>query len=157
MKKIILSLVTLMLFSQASFAAHPQGLKELIDNYQYSIEVEWDQKDPAFLEQQNQMLTEGIKSLVAQGQNPRELLEEVLADIPNEQFKADVRAGLAVAAREQLAPEQLNEMILMAAANTHAQGAAWSVWAKIGVGVVATIVVARIALEIYFYEWGKRL
>lgn len=60
MKLILLSLV---LVSQFSFAQEKMTLKNAIDEYNYALTIEWDQKDLTFLELQNQLLENRILEL----------------------------------------------------------------------------------------------
>lgn len=50
MKTFILLLVPLLMFQSMAFADTATGLKALIDDYRYSLTVEWDQKDEAALQ-----------------------------------------------------------------------------------------------------------
>lgn len=149
--------MTFLLFIQSSLASQPSGIKELVNNYQYALEVEWDQKDEAFLAQQEQLLNDGLFDLMEKGQSPQYLLEEVLKDIPDKQFKNDVTQALLMSAQQELSAQELQEMILASAFKNQKQGTSWSplVIGLVGVGVA--LIVARLAVEIYFHEWGKRL
>ncbi len=148
-RKIILGLVCLV-FSIQAFAGTGSGIAELIKAYQFSVLVEWDQKDPQFLEMKQAEFSRGIESLIAEGHQPRDLLAESLQLIPNQAVRrqlseASQLSGNAMSAEEltQYFEQQLGSMTV--------QGSSWSPVTKILLGVAITYVVLKVLMITLMY------
>lgn len=59
---------------QIVFAANPESLKNLIEDYTYSMTVEWDQQDMAFANQKRADFVHGLSSLVDSGLTKEEIM-----------------------------------------------------------------------------------
>ena len=156
MKKFLTGLVLIFSLSQNTFAQGITPVRELLDNYTYAMEVEWDQKDEVFKKQQEEIIIQGIQNLLNQGISSQKLLEEVLKTVPDNKFKTDVLNNLSIANQKNMHPEELQSLLMQSAAAARMEGAQWSPVVKVVIGVAVTLLVARIALEIYFHEWEKR-
>jgi hypothetical protein len=124
---------------QLSFAKD-QTLKALIDDYTYSLSVEWDQKDQAFAESQNEKFRLEMRSLIEAGLSKKEILEAFKSVDPqrleSELMLVDLSNPVAVA-----------NFISMKKASAYSSGASWS--GKIPTAVyVASIMAAVITLAI---------
>jgi hypothetical protein len=72
--KILFLFFTAILVPQLAFASNVEALKLAIDEYNYAITVEWDQKDKAFLKIQDEILQKSISQLVESGLTKQDLL-----------------------------------------------------------------------------------
>jgi hypothetical protein len=59
----VLSFFMVLIFSTTSFASNPSDVKSIIDDLNYSLSVEWDQKDLAFYDDQLDLYTQKILAL----------------------------------------------------------------------------------------------
>jgi hypothetical protein len=64
----------MLMLPQILFAAHPESLKNLIEDYTYSMTVEWDQQDMAFANQKRADFVHGLSSLVEKGLTKEEII-----------------------------------------------------------------------------------
>ncbi len=139
-----------LVFSAQVFAGQGTGIAELIKSYQYSVLVEWDQQDPEFLKAKQDDFARGIETLIAEGHKPRELLQESLKLIPNEEVRrqlseASQLSGSSMTSEEltQYFEQQLNSMTV--------QGSSWSPVTKILLGVAITYVVLKVLMITLMY------
>ncbi|MFL5785256.1 MAG: hypothetical protein ACJ76H_11635 [Bacteriovoracaceae bacterium] len=63
MKRFILFLIPCLLLQSFAWAAPSQDLRQLIDEYRYSLTVEWNQKDEAALAAINSRFSDQLKAL----------------------------------------------------------------------------------------------
>jgi hypothetical protein len=131
MKKIILIVVALMLIPQLVFAQSAQNIKPVLDEYFYSMTVEWDQKDMAFAEEQKELLLNRV----------RELREEGLS---NEQFTAAIlekshidlnQLALEIKLRNIQTEAELNVFLMEKIETTYSKGANWA--GEVAIGALA--------------------
>lgn len=81
MRKLLLSFLLLLSLPQMIFASNPGTLKDLLDDYNYSMTVEWDQKDISFEKQKQKEFEEGINGLISAGLTKEEVLLATGIDI----------------------------------------------------------------------------
>ena len=67
-------LIMMLMLPQIVFAANPESLKNLIEDYTYSMTVEWDQQDMAFANQKRADFVHGLSSLVDSGLTKEEIM-----------------------------------------------------------------------------------
>jgi hypothetical protein len=67
MKRKLSFLLLLILVPQMLFASSSESLKNIMDDYNYSMTVEWDQRDMAFANQKRIEFVTQLNSLVASG------------------------------------------------------------------------------------------
>lgn len=86
MKKITSFLLGMILSSQFALATGADGLKQAIDEYHYSMTVEWDQVDQTFAQEQELKFHNTIEKLIENGLTVTQLK---MAFKENSQFDAD--------------------------------------------------------------------
>jgi hypothetical protein len=74
MKSKFAFLMLMLMLPQILFAAHPESLKNLIEDYTYSMTVEWDQSDMTFANQKRADFVHGLSTLVANGLTKEEII-----------------------------------------------------------------------------------
>jgi hypothetical protein len=65
--RIISLLLSLLLVPQFAFASHANELKEAVDEYFFSMTVEWDQKDLSFANEQQAIFSNKVNTLIKNG------------------------------------------------------------------------------------------
>jgi hypothetical protein len=65
--KYIGMILTFLLLPQLVFASNVEGLKALVDEYNYTMTVEWNQKDASFAHEQDEKLKSGLTQLLNSG------------------------------------------------------------------------------------------
>lgn len=137
LKKILMTLLTLVIFcQQTAFAG--SGLSEAIDELQYALTVEWDQKDQKFYEESIQKFQNKLTVLEAQGQDRTQMFEEVMSKIKNETLKKDMRLMSSLLVTKIMSEKEAVKFVQESMKKSYSQGASWSseVWLSIGVSVV---------------------
>ncbi|MBY0516787.1 MAG: hypothetical protein K2P81_07760 [Bacteriovoracaceae bacterium] len=151
MKKILYPFLAFICFTQYSMAAAP-GFKTLINNYQYAVNVEWDQRDVAFLKNEEAKLKQGIQVLIDQGMTSEELVQESLMMIPSQQLSVEIKESVELFKAGRLSNEELISVVTEHMDSMGQRGSSWSPVTNILVGVVATYVVLK-ALMLVIYYW----
>lgn len=143
--KILASVLSFIFLTGNSFAA--TGFKEIIQEYQYEVTVEWDQQDKEFLKNAEDKMISGVESLLASGASPEDLMNEALTLIPDEKLKEDLKITL-----KNYSKEQLISFLDQNADRMALQGSSWSTVGKILVGVVVTYAVLKLLMIIIIYS-----
>jgi uncharacterized protein YPO0396 len=154
MKKIISSVLLFsLLFSSQSFAA--TTLKEVLQNYTYSMEVEWDQVNLAQKEAINNEFQASLENLFEQ-QSPEALMKEALSSIQDPALKNEVQMKIDALKENRISPEEVTASLVQVYEKSQTQGANWSAIGTFAVGAVGVLAVAYLSLRIYMYFWGKK-
>ncbi len=72
--KTLMLILTLTLIPQLVFASNAEGLRAAIDEFQYAVTVEWDQKDPSFYQEQNEILLSKVSALIGSGLSKEDIV-----------------------------------------------------------------------------------
>lgn len=143
--KILASVLSFIFLTGNSFAA--TGFKELIQEYQYEVTVEWDQQDKEFIKNAEDKMISGVEALLKSGASPEDLMNEALTLIPDEKLKADLKVTL-----KNYSKDQLISFLDQNADRMALQGSSWSTVGKILVGVVVTYAVLKLLMIIIIYS-----
>lgn len=154
--KIICAVLGMLMFLNAGTVSASTGLKEILDNYQYSIEVEWDQQDQNQLNLIQHKFNSDIQNLLAESESPELIMENALLMVRNEKLRQEMAEVFATSMQNNLHPEDVQNHLLKIITEDRAQGASWSIITKIAIGGIVTLVVARVVIEVYFYFWKQK-
>ncbi|MBA2405895.1 MAG: hypothetical protein H0V66_14050 [Bdellovibrionales bacterium] len=124
-KRIITLVIALSIFSVSAMANTHDGLKAAFDEFNYSVTVEWDQKDPAFLEAKKLELTQTISALEAQGMTRLELITFVKSQIKDASIIKNLDAVLEAVSLNQMSAQDAQNIMIQAMENSPATGANW--------------------------------
>jgi len=119
MKRIISLFLALAFMPQLVLASSANGLKQAIDEYSYSMTVEWDQNDPAYSEAQSRLFAQRVKDLIKAGLSK----EEIAAALPGinlEQFNTEL---MLIDVKN---PEAVAGFMKKKMASAYSQGASWN-------------------------------
>lgn len=143
----ILSALIAFCFTMNVFAS-TGSLKELetaIDDFQYSMTVEWDQKDQAFKTQQIDGLTSKVDQLFKKGLAVEDLNLLVEKRFHNSKVAEAVKLKLALLGNK-VTPANVAQVLKDNSIELYQQGASWNgdthMFIAIGVAVVAIIAIA---------------
>lgn len=146
MKKILSAILAMCFtFTASASTGAIQGLEQALNDYQYTMTVEWDQKDEKFRNQATQALNEKVKSVLASQSISRDELLKLLSKkiVSKKQLEA-------LTVKMALLPKTLTEeqqiAALMSSVDTGAQGASWN--GNIVGPALAVIMVAAMLLVI---------
>jgi hypothetical protein len=154
MKIVSTSFLALLIFTQSLSAS--TDLKSITEQYQYSLEVEWDQQDQKVLETINSRLSHDIDKLVVAGVSHEALLNEALRSIPDSKLKNDLEAKIELLSNQKMSDEDFQELMLQSLDINQSRGASWNPAGKVIIGTAAVLAITYLALRVYMHEWGKR-
>ena len=80
MKRLIALILIIILCPQLALASQVENFRQLVDDYHYAATVEWDQKDAAFLVNENKKFHTVFSELRAQGLTNEEIQQVIPAD-----------------------------------------------------------------------------
>ncbi len=162
MKK-LLSIVLALTFTCNVFAASTatQELEKSLDNYQYAMQVEWDQKDQKFADAQTEkFLAEMGKLIKEKGLKQEEIMAIAEKKIANKQTVEAMKLKLALAGNVRNSAE-LAAVLKDVSKDMYSRGASWNGDVLLSAGLVV-LVVAVVGYAIWFsanhecVEWSER-
>ncbi len=148
--KILTTFLILCFLSSNSFAA--TGFKELFENYQYAVTVEWDQQDQVFLKNEENKFINGIDLLVQNGHSTEEIIIESLELIHDKNLRNEIEEALKLFGSKNISKNQLLTILDQNAVAMSQQGSSWSTIGKILVGAVVTYGVLKLLMIIIIYS-----
>lgn len=126
-------------------AATNNSLKTAFDELNYSLSVEWDQKDQSFYAAQMKKFTDKVSELQAQGMSNSELMEFATANIKDETLKTEVQNMMALVQINKLSAAEARKMMNDTFAKNYNRGASWSGDGVLYGALIVLILVAIIA------------
>ncbi len=131
------------LFSMSAMATTQDGLKTAFDEFNYSVTVEWDQKDPSFFEAKKLELSQAIASLEAEGMTREELITFTKSQIKDASVLKDLNTALEAVSQNTMTSAQAQEFMMKSIKAT--QGASWDgaviILTPIGVVILLLIII----------------
>jgi hypothetical protein len=143
MKRFFVLALTLVIFSIQAHAATGNGLKAVIDEFNYSLSVEWDQKDQSFLNAQSEKLTRELQRLQQSGISNQELMNQVLLEIKDQNLAREIQTTFSMVSLNAMSAKEAQEHIKTAVSKSYATGASWNGSAFVGV-VAALVLIAGV-------------
>lgn len=107
-------------------SAMAKALERTFDEMNYSLNVEWDQKDQQFFKTTVDGFEKEIQSLQTQGLTNKELVEFTLAKIKDKQLQNDVREIAKTINDESMSTDEARNFALEKLSGGYSQGASWS-------------------------------
>lgn len=124
--KIIAFLLACSIFSASAMPSTTQGLKAAFDEFNYSVTVEWDQKDPSFLEAKKLELMQTISGLEAEGMTRSELIAFAKSQLKDANLIKNLDSVLEAISLNKMTSEEANNFMIRSIENSQAQGANWN-------------------------------
>lgn len=127
MKRIISLILCLSIFSTSLMASPEEvrGIREAMREFNYALEVEWDQRDQNFYHAQVELFNERIEQLKLNNISKKEALTSILAEAKNGPFKNSVQELLKQIDIEKLPPQEVQNLFVELAQRERAKGANW--------------------------------
>ena len=147
MKYLLKILFVCIFTSQLAFAGQPINLKQVIDEFQYGLTVEWDQKDPLFVAQQEAILHEKLAAFVQSAANREEL--ELAFYEATKVHLTDVENELLI--KRIQSPSEIRDLLKLKIQQSYSKGASWNGDLAAGV-IVAAVILGAFLLGSRSYE-----
>lgn len=126
LKKLLTISVTFILLTSQVFATSSEGLKQAYDEMNYSLTVEWDQKDNSFYQAQIKKFNQKVKDLQSQGLTNSELLSFAQAQIKDSKVSATLDKVFLMINVNKMTPEVASKYIMDTMKETYLHGASWN-------------------------------
>jgi hypothetical protein len=146
MKKFMLLILTFLMVPQFAMANQTDGLKQALDEFYYSMTVEWDQKDPEILRAQEQLLAKRLITEIAAG-----LTKEELASLFSQTTNLDLNELMMEIQRLNLqSPDDIKALLINKMHARYFKGASWNGEAvgMVLVAALAAFIVIGLVYEI---------
>lgn len=157
MKVLALLLSLCMSLNLMAASGSAEALSQALDEYQYAITVEWDQKDQAVYQKETNAFFEKIGAAVAEGGlSKEEILSLAEKKMANKKSFEALKLKLALVG-DATSPKELSKVLQESSKDFYQSGASWN--GSIDWEVVGTIagIVALVAFVVWFnvnYECG---
>lgn len=127
-----------------------QQLESSLNDYQYSLSVEWDQKDQKFYDAKTQQFYASIEKLIKEdGLSKEQLLGFVELKVKNQDFVNALKLKMSLLSNGASA-EELSKMVAETSKEMYAKGASWN--GEIIMPVIAVLVIVAIVGYSYYWE-----
>jgi hypothetical protein len=123
--KFMTLILALSLFSVSAMANTNDGLKAAFEEFNYSINVEWDQKDASFLEAKKLELTQAINALEAEGMTRLELITFAKSQIKDAALAKSLDSLIEAVALNTMTAVQAQAIMTQALEKSQSAGANW--------------------------------
>lgn len=148
----LVSLLVALCFTMNVFAATNtiSALEQAMDEYQYALSVEWDQKDNSFQEAQTKIFFEKIATLIKEeGLTQAQVMTMIEGKIENKEALNALKLKASLLAKAQNT-EELIKMVRESSKDFYAQGASWNGGAMIVGYAIVAVILGVVAYSIYW-------
>ena len=152
--KIFTLMMVLSIFTTSAYANSNAGLKAAFDEMNYSLSVEWDQKDKAFYEAQSAKFKKTLESLKAQGLTNEEFLAFVKIEVKNEKIAKEIETAFNMISLTKMSPADAASYMSQTMKGSYSAGASWNGDASLLIGVGVLLVVLGLAAAAGGYAGG---
>lgn len=143
LKRIWILFLTLMTLTAQVSANSQSGLKTAFDELNYSLNVEWDQKDENFYNTQSEKFTKEIMKLQEAGLSNKELMDFAITQVKDKTLAHEIQTTFSLVSIDAMSSQEAQEHIKKAIAKSYGQGASWS-GAAVASGIVLVIVIIAV-------------
>ncbi len=150
----IISALLALCFTMNVFASSGSldALSSAMDEYQFAMTVEWDQKDQAFQAKQLEALSAKMGELFKQGLTVQDVNVLIDSRFKNSQVAQAAKAKLALLGNN-LTPANVLDILKDNSSDIYSNGASWNGNAQIFVW--GGVIVAIIAIAVAYSQWKK--
>ncbi|MBA2403484.1 MAG: hypothetical protein H0V66_01825 [Bdellovibrionales bacterium] len=149
LKKFSLMMLSFVLLTVQANAGTNNSLALAIEELNYSLTVEWDQKDQTYYNTKMKAFATTIADLQAKGLTNQQLVEHVVSTVKNESLAKDVQTTLNMIQINKMSPIEAQKAVKELMDQSYNHGASWS-----GGAAEAIVAVAFIAIVAYAIVWG---
>lgn len=147
----LLSWILILCFSAQAFAGTAQeDLTTALNDYEYNMVVEWDQKDVEKAEAFNQQFANTLEKLYERGLTQEELLAKIEARVHDKTKFSALKASALLAGERASDARTVADLLQSQLPNMGQRGASWN--GEVYFWTIAPLVIIA-ALIIYQYVW----
>ena len=145
-KKIMALMMVVSIFTVNAHAVSQNGLKAAFDELNYSLTVEWDQKDKDFYANQMKTFSGSLRDLQSKGLTNAQLVEFVKSEVKDAKVAKDLETAFNMIAINKMSSEEASKYMVETMKKSYSAGASWNGEVFIYLAVGLLIVAAAIAL-----------
>lgn len=145
-----ISIILLFCFVTNAFAATGtiRALEQQLDEYNYAMTVEWDQKDEAFAQKQNALFEKAISELYQQGLSNEEVMAVLETRMKNRKVLDALKLKASLMSKTA-GPAEMMEVLKDK--SLYGQGASWN--GDVTIWIVGGVIVGAIAILVAWSSW----
>lgn len=128
--------------------AQNASVENAINELNYTLSVEWDQKDPAVKKAAYEKFSAEIAQLQAQGVSNDEIYSTIKSKVLTAQAGKDVDAIIGLAKSGRISAQEAQKQLGQYLSKAEARGANWSSGATLGAVGITLVIVGLLALAI---------
>ena len=144
-KKFFVSFLAFAFVSVQANAVSNNSLKKAFDELNYSLSVEWDQKDRAFYDAQMSKFTGQVQELQAKGLTNAELMTFATANIKDAKLAKEVKNAMTLVQINKMSAKDARKLLLDTVGKNYSAGASWSNDGILYGALIVLLIVAVVA------------
>lgn len=141
-KKFLVSFVAFALLTVNVHASTKDGLKTAFDELNYSLTVEWDQKDKAFYAEHMKKFTTTLRELQANGLSNEELVAFVKSEVKNEKVAKDLETTFNLISINKMNSQDASKYMVESMKRSYSSGANYRGDVAVILGAVGILFIA---------------
>lgn len=153
-KKLITLMIAVAFTTTTAFANTNAGLKAAFDELNYSLTVEWNQKDKAFYDAQMNKFNASLKELQAKGLTNAEMLEFAKAEVKDAKVARDIQTAFTMIQIQKMSRSDAAEYMTQTMKKSYSVGASWNGEAFLYIGLGVLLVAVALAGAAGGYSGG---
>lgn len=145
-KKMISLSLLFSLFVSSAQANTLTGLKSAVDEFQYSLNVEWDQKDKSVYKKEADKFLAQIEILRAQGLTTQQFTQFMLSEVKDAKLAKELETALMMVEIQDLSSSEASNLVFQTVNQHYSKGSSWNGMASVTKGV---LIAGLVGLAIY--------
>lgn len=143
-KKFITLMMVIAIFTVQAHASTQNGLKAAFDEMNYSLTVEWNQKDQSFYEAQLKKFTATVRDLQKQGLTNQQMIDFAKSEVKDAKVAKDLETAFSMITINKMSSEEASRYMMDSMKRAYSNGASWNgevfVYLAVGLLIVALAV-----------------
>lgn len=143
-KKFITLMMVVAIFTVSAHANTQNGLKLAFDEMNYSLTVEWDQKDQSFYQAQLKKFTAQVRELQKQGLTNQQMIDFAKTQVKDAKVAKDLETAFSMITINKMSSEEASKYMMDSMKRSYSNGASWNgdvlVYLAVGLLIVALAV-----------------
>ena len=136
-------------FNVLAASGSVQELEKAVDDYQYSLTIEWDQKDSKFMTEKTENFYKTLSSLMENGLTQKEIMDLVSRKTTNPKEIEAMAMRLKMLADGATSSSELAKLMAENSKNFYSTGASWEGYYYTTGGIIL-VVAALVGYSIWF-------
>jgi hypothetical protein len=143
-KKLIAFVMILSMFTVSAQASVHSGLKAAFDELNYSLNVEWDQKDQNFYKKQVRTFNESVREMMNKGLTHAEFVAFVKSEVKDQKVAKDMETALSMISINNMTSADASKYMVETMEKSYSAGASWNGRGNVLLGVGILFVLAAV-------------